>query len=414
MVIDRRRVLLCLILLFVFALGIAPTSGAGPHTARILVKLPEGNSAAATRLAAILGGQVVDRVAPLDLWVVEAPGAGAVLASRAAHTSGVAWAEPDGVAWIAGAMTAPRSPASGDSARVPDDPRLGEQWHHAQIGSRSAWGRALAEGTVIAVVDTGVDCAHPDLAAACLPGRDFVNDDDDARDDNRHGTIEAGVAAAVTNNGVGVAGMGWGARILPVKVMDEGGSGQLSDIVAGIVWAADHGADVINLSLGTMQMSNALRDAARHAYGKGVVLAAAAGNQGPGQPMYPAAYPEVLGVGATSQDDRVTTFSQSGPHVDLVAPGQRILTTDLGGGYASYDGTSEATPLVAGTAALLLGQEPARSPAEVMQLLLDTSVDLGPAGRDDDFGFGRLDAAAALARGAATVVQPVLLPWAWR
>ena len=282
---------------------------------------------------------------------------------------------------------------------TPNDPRFGLQWHLAKMRVPEAWDRARAYGVVIAVVDTGVECTHPDLAAACVDGWNVVDGNDDTTDKHRHGTIEAGAAAAVVDNGKGVAGVAWGAKVMPIKAMGDDGSGQTGDIAAGIVWAAENGAHVINMSLGGESGSQVMADAVDLAVARGAFLAASAGNTPTGRPLYPAAYGGVVGVGATTRDDRRPDFGNFGAHVVLSAPGVSILTTDLGGGYAPHDGTSESTALVAGAAALLLGQEPGRTADEVRALLMTTAVDLGPAGRDDEFGHGRVDVGGAVEAG---------------
>ncbi len=289
---------------------------------------------------------------------------------------------------------------------TPDDPLFGTQWHLAKMHVPDAWDRAHADGVVIAVIDTGVDCGHPDLAAACVPGRNVLDDTSDTQDVNGHGTIEAGAAAAVVDNGVGIAGVAWGARIMPIKAMTDNGSGDTAGIAAGIVWAADNGARVINLSLGGEGAAQVMADAATYAHGRGALLTASAGNMPSGNILYPAGYPEVLGVGATTRADERPSFGNFGPHVDVVAPGVSILTTSVGGGYGPFDGTSESTALASGIAALLIGQNSARTPDDLRRLLQDSAVDLGPPGRDDEFGYGRLDAAAALEAGARQQPEP--------
>src|SRR5205823_15048136 len=200
---------------------------------------------------------------------------------------------------------------------------------------------------------TGVDAQQPDLVGRVLPGYDFVDDSSDTSDRLGHGTFVAGVAAADTNNGIGIAGVAWNASILPVKVLDRSGGGTDAQIAAGITWAADNGASVINLSLGGPESSEVLRNAIEYALSKNVVVVAAAGNEASTIPQYPAAYPGVVAVSATDWAGDLTYFSSFGPWVTLAAPGFEITGTDRDGAYETDSGTSFAAPMVAAVAALV-------------------------------------------------------------
>ena len=281
----------------------------------------------------------------------------------------------------------------------------GDQRHYLPlVRIPAAWDAAAGlPARTIAVVDTGVDRDHPDLTGRVLAGRDFANGDADASDDNGHGTMVAGFAAAAGDNRLGVAGAAWNARILAVKVLDAGGAGTDADIAAGITWAADQGADVINLSLGGPGASDTLEAAVEYAAGRGAVVVAAAGNDGFPYPSYPAAYPSVLAVGATDWSGNVVWWSNYGPWVDLAAPGYEVWSTALAAGpvesYEAGSGTSFSSPLVAGVAALLRAKQPAWTAQRVVEELEQSARDAGPRGVDDVYGHGLLDAAAAL--GAA-------------
>jgi type VII secretion-associated serine protease mycosin len=291
------------------------------------------------------------------------------------------------------------------------------QWNLPQIEAPYAWTLSTGSGDVIvAVLDTGVDLDHPDLQGKTVSGFDFVNNDSDASDDEGHGTHVAGIVAARTNNSQGVAGVSWESKIMPVKVLDWSGGGTHSEIAEGIRWAADHGAHVINLSLGGESGSTTLQNAINYAYNQGVLVVASAGNSyQEGNPViYPAAYPHVVAVAATGDQDEHASYSETGSYVDVAAPGGNptsgwdsnpnhwIMSTYLGGsGYAQVVGTSQAAPHVAGLAALVWSVSSSLSNDQVEQIIEETAVDLGDSGRDDVFGYGRIDAYSALVRASS-------------
>jgi serine protease len=252
-------------------------------------------------------------------------------------------------------------------------------------------------GVVIAVVDTGVSPVG-DLSAQILPGRSFVTGIADARDDSviGHGTLVAGVAAATTNNGIGIAGAAWNASVLPVKVLDSRGLGTDSQVAAGIVWAADHGADVINLSLGGPTSGAVLCDAVAYAQSRDVLVVASAGNGSNGRLNYPAACANVLAVSATDTNGDFASFSSYGPDVGVAAPGLSVTSTRNDNHYGTESGTSLSAPMVSGVASLVLAQHSDFSAAQVAQRLEETAQDRGPRGVDIYYGHGLLDAYAAL------------------
>ncbi|GBD09337.1 Thermophilic serine proteinase [Candidatus Thermoflexus japonica] len=289
-------------------------------------------------------------------------------------------------------------------AFTPNDPYYGlYQWNLPKIRAPQAWDVVTGTSAVwIAIVDTGVDYTHPDLGSSRLwLGWDFVNNDNNPMDDHGHGTHVAGIAGANTNNGIGVAGICWGCDLLAVKVLGADGFGWDSDVASGIQYAADWGAafgkrTIINLSLGSPDSSAILADAVSYAQSKGALIVAAAGNNGANQLFYPAAYPGVIGVAATNFSNQWAWFSNSGAHVDLAAPGVDILSTYPGGSYAWMDGTSMATPHVAGAAGLVWSVRPALTADQVCGILIRTALDLGTPGRDDYYGYGRVNAEAAV------------------
>jgi serine protease len=245
-----------------------------------------------------------------------------------------------------------------------------------------------------------------------------VEDDSDPTDLHGHGTHVAGIAAAATNNGVGIAGMSWGAMIMPVRVLDKDGWGSYEDISNGITWAATHGADILNLSLGGTSYSQAMQDAVNAAHAAGVLVVAAMGNdRGTNSTNYPAACTNVMAVAAANIDNRYANYSQYGAHCDIAAPGGEMsylgdsygvfstlptydCTFTTAYGYSkNYDylqGTSQAAPFVSGLAAIFRSIAPSFTPDQVQALIQDTATDLGPAGWDQDYGWGRINAAAAL------------------
>jgi subtilisin family serine protease len=254
-----------------------------------------------------------------------------------------------------------------------------------------AWDVTRGSGRiVVAVLDSGVDANQPDLRGALVPGRDFVNSDADAADDHGHGTAVAGVIAARANNREGAAGVCWRCSVMPVKVLDAHGTGDDTVIAAGIVWAVDHSAQVINMSLGGPATSDQLTAAIGYANAKGVIVVAAAGNNGSTTPFYPAADPRALSVAATTVADRRYSWSNFGAWVNVAASGCNVAPV-LGGGYGWFCGTSSATPVVAGLVALELSVAPTATRAQIESALLHGTVPLPGVVQ-----YGRIDAARTL------------------
>ena len=283
----------------------------------------------------------------------------------------------------------------------PDDRFYDRQWALPKINALAAWAISSGRDVTIAILDSGVDVEHPDLAARIVRGYDFVNDDDNADDDNGHGTHVAGIAAAISNNGIGIAGLAWNANIMPLKILNRSGVGTSSDIVRAICWAVTERADIINMSLGGPFASHTVHTAVDYAISQGIVLFAATGNHyHRGNPItYPAAYKSVIAVAATDRDDLKAEFSNTGTYVDIAAPGVDILSTytrDDQSIWASASGTSMSSAYAAGLAALILSVDPDLSPDQLRTVITDSVVDLGCPGRDILFGYGRIDVAAAL------------------
>ncbi|MDP5276575.1 S8 family peptidase [Chengkuizengella axinellae] len=240
----------------------------------------------------------------------------------------------------------------------PNDPLYSSDQYGPQIiEADSAWDITTGSSNVlVAVIDTGVDEDHEDLAGKVVRGYDFIDDDRDPSDLNGHGTHVAGTVGALTDNRTGVAGVAPDVQIMSVRVLDRSGYGTNEGVANGITYAADNGADVINLSLGSSSPSGVVEDAVNYAWNRGVVVVAAAGNDGNRRAHYPAYYTNSLAVAATDDRDRKASFSTYGTWVDVAAPGVDIVSTQLGGGYVSYSGTSMAAPHTAGLAALLASQ----------------------------------------------------------
>jgi serine protease len=296
------------------------------------------------------------------------------------------------------------------------DPYRSQQWDLAKMRVAEAWPKSTGAGVTVAVIDTGVDSQHPDLAANVVSGYDAVaNRAGIISDGNGHGTHVAGTIAAVTGNGVGVSGVAPDVKILPVKVLSDNGSGYMSDTAEGIIWAADHGAQVINMSLGGPSKTAAVSNAVAYARSKGVTVVAAAGNdRQQGSPVsYPGADTGVIAVAATTSADSVAPYSNAGSYVDVAAPGSGIISTyptKLGQAYASLNGTSMAAPHVAAVAALLKGYQKSLTPDQVESALKKSAVDLGRTGFDNDYGYGRVDAVAALAAVTVPTTPPTTVP----
>ncbi|HKP51629.1 MAG TPA: S8 family serine peptidase [Chloroflexia bacterium] len=305
---------------------------------------------------------------------------------------------------------------------TPNDPQYvaGQQWGLTQIRAEQAWDVTKGSGDfIIAILDTGTALDHPDLEGKIVQGYDFHNNDGDPSDDEGHGTYTAGIAAAISDNGTGIAGVSWGARIMPVKVLSASGSGSDSKIAQGIRWAVDHGARIINASLGGSLDTTVMRDAARYAYDHNVLLVASAGNTPDGKPNYPAAFDTVLAVGATGRNDTFTGFSSWGPFVDVTAPGVGILGTAIDGGYDYANGTSASCPFVSGLASLVWSVNPSLTAEQVRWIIEDSSDDFGDPGFDEHYGKGRVNAEKAVrmaqqgpppARTATPVGQPTITP----
>jgi len=335
-----------------------PDNAAGHAPDQILVKFQPGTPEKAKSDAhKRLGGQVVDVIPGIDVQVVRIPENKVDEKVKAYKgEASVEFAEPDYVA---------------EAILTPNDPYFGKQWGMSKIQAPGAWDITQGSAEVkIAICDTGIDQNHEDLAKI-VANKNFTSSR--TVDDNYgHGTHVAGIAAASTNNGKGVAGVGFNSGLMNVKVLGDTGSGYYSWVANGIIWAADNGAKVINLSLGGSSSSDTLKNAVEYAWSKGSVLVAAAGNSNTDAPLYPAYYDKCIAVAATDQNDAKASFSNFGAWVDIAAPGVDIFSTmpnhrnKIGiRNYGSLSGTSMSTPHVAGVAALVFARYPTWTNSDV-------------------------------------------------
>lgn len=273
------------------------------------------------------------------------------------------------------------------------------QWHLQKLGLPTAWETTTGdEDLIVAVIDTGVNAYHPELQGLVLTelGYDFVNDSNDSSDQRGHGTAVAGSITANTNNGAGISGISWNTKILPLKVFPENDGASYIDIAEAVVYAVESGADIINLSLGGPSYSNSLNSVFQYAWEEGCVIIASAGNESNSVVNYPAGFGSVISVSATDKEDLLASFSSYGDTVEISAPGQSIVSLTSSGGYGYWSGTSFSAPVVSGVTALVMSAKRSLTNQEVKDILLNTSVDLGAAGKDGVYGHGRVNALAAV------------------
>jgi thermitase len=389
--------------LLLFAGG-AQATGYEPH--EVIVKYA-GGAPGAKRMALLHRSgatRMVGRVAGVGANVLRVRGDAAAVATRLNRSGLVEYAEPNLIVRAAWFPNDPRFRElyglhnTGQTGGAVDaDIDAPEGWKAAGLGSWPASG-----GVRIGVIDTGIDQTHPDLSGqtvACARFQDLLQLDE-CDDDNDHGTHVAGTIAAKANNGIGIAGVAFNADLVICKALDEFGSGSIADVASCIGWVSSQGAKVISMSL-TGGASTTIQNAVANAWdnGNGAVIVAAAGNEGDDRVDYPAGYPEVVSVAATDNRDARADFSNANSDVEIAAPGVDVLSTVPGGGYATNSGTSMATPHVSGVAGVLWQLHPTDNAAAI-RFRLDTAVnDLGPAGRDPSFGFGRVNLCKAAGGG---------------
>ncbi len=353
------------------------------------------------------------RIDPLSVRVVRVPAAEAAqLLNALNNDTGIDFAEPDATAQ---SFATTKTTTTTTTNVTANDPYYtnGTEWYLQKIQAPTAWTTTTGSSLVIvAVVDTGVNSTHPDLVGKVLTtGYDFVNNSTDTSDLNGHGTAVAGTISPVANNALGVVGVTWASPILPVRVLDATGSGLYSNIANGIIYAADHGARIINLSLGGTVASQTLQSAVNYAWSKQCVVVAAAGNSGPSSvPSYPAACTNVVAVSATDASDMHPVWSSYGSFVTVSAPGVNIATLYGTNQYALWSGTSFSSPITAGVVALMAAANTKLTNSQLVELLIKNSDDIGVAGYDPYFGYGRVNASRAVAAAKSFVSTDTIAP----
>lgn len=364
-------------------LRIAPVSQQAFVPNRVLVKFKSDIGLDhARQIVAALGVRDADELPATQVMVLQLPEQAdeAGFAHALAQRPDVEFAELD------------RIIAPADLA--PNDPWFGSwEWYLTKIGAPAAWSTTTgSKGIVIAILDTGIDASHPDLQAKLVPGWNIYNNNSDTSDVYGHGTVVAGTAAASSNNAQGVASVAWDCPIMPIRISALDGTATYSAMASGLTWAADHGARVANLSYKATG-SATVTSAASYFQNKGGVVVSAAGNQAAFDSA--ADTPSILTVSATDANDILTTWSNTGNNIDLAAPGS-VFTTYKGGTYGSTSGTSVSSPIVAGAAALVFSANPSLTGSQVQQILKQSADDLGPAGWDSSYGWGRVNVARAV------------------
>lgn len=366
--------------------------GAPYVTGELLVAFEEGRRDAAEAAIEGAGGEVEDRLPDIDTVQITLP---SVKNERAQQGRERALDRVRQALEATPAIEAADYNYIRELSYFPNDRFFEQEYGLRKPGYPRAWNMSRGATVRIGIVDSGVQAGHPDIRGKVADQRDFVDGDNRADDDIGHGTHVSGIAAANTDNRRGVAGGCPGCKILSAKIADRFSAPTDLRVAKGINWSSNHGAEVINLSLGGPQGSVAMRRAVNRAWNRGAVIVAAAGNEGTFEKQYPAAYRRVMAVSATDRNDRRPSFSQRGGWLSVAAPGEEIIST-VPGGYDLYSGTSMSSPNVAALSALLARQ--GRSNQVIRGRIQRTAVDLGPDGKDVNYGHGRINAARAVKR----------------
>ncbi|GEM_PF-1763475 len=298
----------------------------------------------------------------------------------------------------------PADTTSADVVEItPNDRGFNSQYYLREINATKAWNTTVGNSLLVGILDTGVDANHPDLDGkiSTSANPDYLTDQ------IGHGTEVAGIIAARTNNNQGIAGIAWNTKLLPLRITDENGVARVSTVVSALDEAYAMGVKIIQISLSTNQFSQTLKTAIEEANKRGILIVSTSGNTGIEELRFPAAFDNVIGVGAVNQSKIKESYSTTGEHVSLVAPGASIYTTSLDSGYAAVTGTSFAAPQIAGAAALVWSIAPELTNEEVRQVLFDSAEDLGDKGKDKLYGYGLLNTqkAVELAKAKATQAE---------
>ena len=381
-----------------FAVVLALTLTCGVHGApantvpgRLLVKPRDGiNESDLQHLFAAHGAQQHGAIHQINVRIIKVPEvARDRILETLQHHASIEFAELDGVH---------------QPSLIPNDTYYSFAWHLPKIQAPRAWDISTGSSSVtVAILDTGVESTHPDLAAKIVSGWNFYDNNSNTSDVLGHGTQVAGGAAAISNNGTGVSSLAWGCRIMPIRVSDTTGSAFDSTIAQALSWAADQGVRVANASYAVSQ-SSAIASAAQYFQSKGGVVTIAAGNQGTF--VTAADNPYVLTISATDSSDLVCTWSNTGNNIDLAAPGSGIPSTGSGGSYVTAGGTSLSAPIVAGVAALVISVNPSLTGAQVQDILKRSADDLGAPGWDPSYGWGRVNAYKAVLAATGGTLPP--------
>ena len=353
---------------------------------RLLIKFSDGISVDVQNW--ILGKhdvEVEDSMPQINTQVLKVPENALIgMKSKLEKISGVEYVETDSII---------------ETQNIPNDLEFPQQWHLKKIGATSGWDLTTgSEDVIIAIIDTGFKLDHPDLADRFVTGYNVLTGDNDVAGDEfcSHGTRVAGVIGPSTNNALGVSGVTWTNKIMPISVTANADkcATNTSALAKGIIYAATHGAKVVNLSWGIYEGDRTITNAAKYMYNSGGIVVAAAGNNG--KLIKSADNRYIISVGATDKNDVIASFSTKGKFVDFIAPGTNIYTTAVWIPYSSTAGTSFSAPIVSGLIALLFSENPTLSPSQVYDILKSSSVDLGNTGYDTSYGWGRIDVDKAL------------------
>ncbi len=395
---TRVRLLLAILICLVLTIFYSQETGAGNKdwepTQLLVQKKPGSSNDQISKIFKEHGSKIKDFIPQIETFVLQVP--------------------PDKLEIVQNALS--RNPlfksVSKDHFRYlhysinPNDPYYPGQWHLEKIQAPQTWAFTLGNGdVVIAVIDDGI-AAVADIYEKVIPGINIIEGGTETTNGGGHGTPVAGIISATTNNAMGVAGVAWNNKLLPVKVYTETGYTTCSAIIKGIVWAADNSAKVINMSFGGPSECAGEKSAIDYAWNKGAVLVASAGNYADTTPIYPAAYSNVLGVAATNPDDTIASFSSYGSWINVAAPGRRLYTTYSNGAYSGFSGTSASAPVVSGIAGLIMSANPTLLNSQVKSIIEKSADDLGAPGFDSYYGWGRVNAYKAILTAIGSVPPP--------